>query len=84
MEVKGGHCLVAWDKVASPKLLGGLGISNLKLLNLALKCRWSWLQKVDPTKAWVYFKIQLPSLCSVILDAATYYELGNGEWALFW
>jgi hypothetical protein len=83
-EVKGGHCLVAWDKVASPKRLGGLGIPNLKLLNLALRCRWSWLQKVDPSKAWADFNIQTPSLCSAIVDAATYYELGNGERALFW
>jgi hypothetical protein len=83
-EVKGGHCLVAWDKVASPKLLGGLGIPNLKLLNLALRCRWSWLQKVDPSKAWADFNIQTTSLCSGIVDAATYYELGNGEWARFW
>jgi hypothetical protein len=83
-EVKGGHCLVAWDKVASPKLLGGLGIPNLKLLNLALRCRWSWLQKVDPSKAWADFNIQTPSLCSAIVDAATYYELGNGERARFW
>jgi hypothetical protein len=49
--------LVAWDKVASPKLLGGMGIPNLKLLNPALRCRWAWLQKVDPTKAWGYFYI---------------------------
>ncbi|KAK1681015.1 hypothetical protein QYE76_041863 [Lolium multiflorum] len=83
-EVKGGQCLVAWDKVASPKLLGGLGIPNLKLLNLALRCRWSWLQKVDPSKAWGDFNIQMPSLCSIIVDAATYYELGNGERARFW
>ncbi|KAM0901257.1 hypothetical protein ACQ4PT_020090 [Festuca glaucescens] len=84
MEINGGHCLVAWDKVASPKLLGGLGIPNLKLLNLALWCRWAWLQKVDPSKAWVDFNIQLPSLCSAIFDSATCYVLGNGEWARFW
>ncbi|KAM0924079.1 hypothetical protein ACQ4PT_005077 [Festuca glaucescens] len=83
-EVKGGHYLVAWDKVASPKLLGGLGIQNLRLLNLALRCRWAWLQKVGPTKAWANFNIQLPSLCSTILDSSTCYELGNGERARFW
>ncbi|KAM0894059.1 hypothetical protein ACQ4PT_024726 [Festuca glaucescens] len=58
-EVKGGHCLVAWDKVTSPKDLGGLGIPNLRLLNLSLRCRWAWLQKVDPSKAWAEFNIQL-------------------------
>jgi hypothetical protein len=35
-EISGGHCLVAWDKVASPKPLGGLGILNLRLLNLVV------------------------------------------------
>jgi hypothetical protein len=83
-EVKGGHCLVAWDKVTSPKDLGGLGIPNLHLLNIALRCRWAWLQKVDPSKAWAEFNIQLPSLCSAIFDAATCYVLGNGERARFW
>jgi hypothetical protein len=29
--VHGGPCLVAWNKVASPKEYGGLGIPNLKL-----------------------------------------------------
>jgi hypothetical protein len=83
-EVKGGHCLVAWDKVTSPKDHGGLGIPNLHLLNLALRCRWAWLQKVDPSKAWAEFNIQLPSLCTAIFDAATCYVLGNGERARFW
>jgi hypothetical protein len=51
--------MVAWDKVASSKALGGLGIPNLRLLNLALRCRWAWLQKVDPSKAWAEFNSQL-------------------------
>jgi hypothetical protein len=83
-EVKGDHCLVAWDKVASPKLLDGLGIPNLKLLNLALRCKWAWLQKVDPTKALADFNIQLPSLCFAILDSATCYVSGNGKRARVW
>jgi hypothetical protein len=39
-QVNGGHCLVAWDEVTTPKLFGGggLGIPNLGLLNLALHC----------------------------------------------
>jgi hypothetical protein len=83
-EISGGHCLVAWDKVASPKLLGGLGIPNLRLLNLALRCRWAWLQKVDPSKAWAEFNIQLPSLCMAISDAAICYTVGNGDRPRFW
>jgi hypothetical protein len=34
--VHGGHCLVAWDRVCMPKEFGGLGIPNLRKMNLAL------------------------------------------------
>jgi hypothetical protein len=83
-EIQGGHCLVAWDKVASPKVWGGLGIPNLKLLNVALRCRWAWLKWVDPTKAWAGFNIKLPGPCMAIFEAATCVVLGDGERASFW
>jgi hypothetical protein len=40
-EVHGGHCLVVWEEVTTLKCFGGLGIPNLRLLNLALRCRWA-------------------------------------------
>jgi hypothetical protein len=83
-EINGGHCLVAWDKVALPKSLGGLGIPNVQLLNLALRCRWAWLQRTDPSRAWADFNIQLPSLCTAVFESATAYVVGNGESARFW
>ncbi|KAM0890235.1 hypothetical protein ACQ4PT_027174 [Festuca glaucescens] len=58
-DISGGHCLVAWDKVASPKQCSGLGIPNLRLLNVALRCRWAWLQRSDPTKAWAEFDLKI-------------------------
>jgi len=38
-EAKGGHCLIAWPKVCRSRKLGGLGIADLKSLNIALKAR---------------------------------------------
>jgi hypothetical protein len=76
--------LVAWDKVASPKVWGGLGIPNLKLLNVALRCRWALLKWVDPTKGWAGFDIKLPGPCMAIFEAATCVVLGDGERASFW
>jgi hypothetical protein len=44
-EAKGGHCLVASDKVCRPIEMGGLGILNIKMLGWALRTRWLWLKK---------------------------------------
>jgi hypothetical protein len=49
-DVRGGHCLIAWPKVARPPNLGGLGISHLQFLGWALRLRWLWLQKTKPDK----------------------------------
>lgn len=38
-DVPGGHCLVAWDSICSPKSMGGLGLPNLRLLNVVLRTR---------------------------------------------
>jgi hypothetical protein len=51
-DVLGGQCLVAWGKVTRPKELGGLGISDLQRLNWALRVRWLWMEKTDPSKSW--------------------------------
>lgn len=37
-EVNREHCLIAWDKMTFPKIYGGLGIPNLCLLKLSLRC----------------------------------------------
>jgi hypothetical protein len=61
-EVKGGHCLVAWDKVCAPKEWGGLGIPNIKMMNLALRTRWLWLQRTEDSKPWKELNIQVPKM----------------------
>jgi hypothetical protein len=47
MQARRGQCTVAWDMVCSAKLLGGLGLKNLKLLNLALRMRWKWMELAE-------------------------------------
>jgi hypothetical protein len=82
-DVSGGHCLVAWDKVTSPKSCGCLGLPNLQFLNLALHCRWAWLQRVDATKAWAEFYLKIP-LSRALFESATAVVVGNGARALLW
>ena len=38
-DMQGSHCFVASDRVVSPKCHGGLDVPNLRLSNLALRCR---------------------------------------------
>ncbi|KAM0833253.1 hypothetical protein ACQ4PT_064373 [Festuca glaucescens] len=82
-DVKGGHCLVAWNKVSSPKENGGVGIPNLRLLNTALRCHWAWLQRTDHTKPWAILNLQVSHVAMDIFRVAMTTELGNGNLALF-
>jgi hypothetical protein len=57
--VKGGHCLIAWPKVARPKELGGLGSSDLQSLNWSLRVRWLWLKKTARQAKELFWKLIL-------------------------
>jgi hypothetical protein len=37
-DIKGGHCLVGWQRVCRPYDLGGLGIYNIETLGWAIGC----------------------------------------------
>ncbi|KAM0837795.1 hypothetical protein ACQ4PT_061397 [Festuca glaucescens] len=83
-DVKGGHCLVAWNKVCAPKEWGGLGIPNLRMMNVALRARWLWLQRVDDSKPWKELNIQVPKMARQLFEGATYSVLGDGASTFFW
>ncbi|GJN41102.1 hypothetical protein PR202_gn00429 [Eleusine coracana subsp. coracana] len=83
-EAHGGHCLLTWDRVAIPKDLGGLGISNLQKLGWALWVRWLWLQKTEPSKPWVSLPMQMSEQMKAIFSMAVTTELGDGRNTLFW
>ncbi|KEH24139.1 hypothetical protein MTR_7g104745 [Medicago truncatula] len=50
--VGGGRkvCWVKWNKVCHPRNKGGLGVQNVKLVNLSLLAKWKWrlLQEDQP------------------------------------
>jgi hypothetical protein len=83
-DMHGGHCLVASDKVCMPKEFGGLGIPNLRKMNLALRVRWLWLSRVEASRPWKEFDIQVPPLVSEIFEAATSSIVGDGAATFFW
>jgi hypothetical protein len=83
-DVKGAHCLVAWDKVCAPNEWGGLRVPNLKMMNLALRTGWLWLQRVGDSKPWKELHIQVPKMVRQIFEGATYSMLGDGAATFFW
>ena len=83
-EAKGGHCLIAWPKVCRAKELGGLGISDLKSLGIALRVRWPWLKKFEPNKPWASLPLQVSKDVECLLSLAIITEIGDGANTLFW
>ena len=83
-EAKGGHCLIAWPKVCRSQELGGLGIADLKALSIALKARWPWLKRSEPSKPWANLPIQVSREVAGLISVAVITEVGNGSNTLFW
>jgi len=83
-EAKGGHCLIAWPKVCRSRELGGLGIADLKALSIALKARWPWLKRSEPSKPWANLPIQVSREVAGLISVAVITEVGNGSNTLFW
>ena len=83
-EAGGGKCAVAWDMVCRPRWAGGLGVTNLKWMNIAPQAKWLWLQHADATRPWAEFKFNIPEEARALFQAAARVELGDGRTALCW
>jgi hypothetical protein len=83
-EVKGGHCMVAWGKVCRPLNFGGLGISSLPELCWALRMRWLWLQRADPTRPWNNLPVHVPNKAKAFFSSMLVTEIGDGANTYFW
>ncbi|WVZ62402.1 hypothetical protein U9M48_012158 [Paspalum notatum var. saurae] len=79
-----GKCLVAWPVVIKPTELGGLGVLDLKLFNIALQTRWLWLQRVDEDRVWSGLPIKAAAEVRAFFEASIFVKVRNGRRTLFW
>jgi hypothetical protein len=79
-----GKCMVAWRTCTRPKELGGLGISDLRLVNTAFEAKWLWLQRTDADRAWAALPLKQSREARDFFRASTYTVVGNGADTLFW
>jgi hypothetical protein len=83
-EVKGGHCLVGWERVCQPPDLGGLGILNLETLSCVLHMRWLWLRKTQPDRPWTELNIQVHPNVSAMFSSLVISVVGDETTTYFW
>jgi hypothetical protein len=75
---------VAWDYVQRLLSLGGLGVKDLELMGRALRLRWLWLQRIDPSKSWASMSVHEDVTTRSFFRASMAVMVGNGTSTLFW
>ena len=83
-QLTGGKCMVAWTKVCTPTVNGGLGIKDLEAFSRSLRLRWMWYAWDDRDHPWKGLQLQADNEDMRVFSAATKVDLGNGCKASFW
>lgn len=79
-----GRCTVAWEKVCRPIDMGGLGIPSIRLQGIALRLRWEWLKRTNPSRAWIDLPSNPDRLVQAFFAASITCNVGNGDNTYFW
>jgi hypothetical protein len=82
--ISGDKCLVAWSRVQRPMHMGGLGVLDLRLMGIALRVRWMWLQRIDSIRPWSVMLLETNPWMQAFFRASTIFVLGDGSSFFFW
>ena len=74
----GGQCLVAWNAICKPLTLGGLGVKNLGLQDIALRVRWEWLWRTDDRRPWQGLQFLVDEDARMVFDSLVKIEVERG------
>jgi hypothetical protein len=83
-QLTGGKCKVAWTKVCTPTVNGGLAIIDLHKFSRALRLRWLWYSWDARAKPWKDLELPVDAEDIALFNAATRVDLGSGDRASFW
>ena len=83
-DANGGQCMVNWQRICRPIHLDGLGVRDLQRAGIALRARWLWLQRTDPSCPWSHRHIPHDANVSAIFRALTFWSVGCGDKCMFW
>jgi len=78
-----GNCLLAWSKVCRPPDLGGLGFLDLELFGYALRMRWLWFKRTDPSRPWDNLPDVAEPLVTSMFHASVSVQIGDRQNSLF-
>jgi hypothetical protein len=65
-------------------MFGGLGVHDLERMSWALRIRWLWFMKTDPSKPWIGLPINIPKQAQAFFQMAITVNIGNGNSSKFW
>lgn len=82
--VRGGQCLVKWEKCTRPRKLGGLGIKDLDKFGRALRLRWLWHNWDQCDRPWKQLLKYRDKTDRDLFFASTFFTIGNGKDTPFW
>jgi hypothetical protein len=76
--------MVAWDTICKPTQFGGLRVKDLRLQGLALRARWCWLRRTDPSRPWQGLPAIKDPEANEVFQSLAQFAVGEGDRILFW
>jgi hypothetical protein len=82
--IRGGHCLVNWQKCSRPRWLGGLGIKELNKFSRSLRLKWLWYNWDHQQKPWKHLLKITDQTDRSLFFTSTVMIVGDGKNTPFW
>ena len=64
--------------------MGGLGVIDLHKHGIALRLRWEWLRRTDPSRPWQGLSLVADKSVAQVFSSLVKWRVGDGDKTLFW